>query len=205
MRPVPFTSTRPSWLASSGANVTTSTTLTATPGTEAPPRPACCPSGFPCRHVVRGARGDSRRHFRAAVALQKFQAQLLAHEGGRRFAQLPPPRWRTAGWRTAPRALARIGGKKRGRRNQQGGAVLLHQETNRLGFGGVGMIDHATAGDYREPQRGGEAERVEKREHAGDAVAFGNPENLRHPVYIGDDAVVREHYALGRAGAAAGE
>ena len=62
------------------------------------------------------------------------------------------------------------------------------------------MVDHAAAGEQREPDGHGEAEGMEERQHADDAVAGVDPEELGDGFDIGDQVVVREHDALGNAG-----
>ena len=57
--------------------------------------------------------------------------------------------------------------------------VLLGQLADGLGVHRVGVIDDAEAGDQREPQRAGEAERVEERQHADQHVLRVHVEDLR--------------------------
>src|ERR1019366_107789 len=69
----------------------------------------------------------------------------------------------------------------------------------------VGVVDHAAAVEQRKPDGHGETEGVEERQHAHDAVARVEREELRDGVDIADQVVVREHDAFGDAGGSAGE
>src|ERR1035438_5598209 len=74
-----------------------------------------------------------------------------------------------------------------------------------MGVGGVGVVDDAAAGEQREPDGDGEAEGVEEGQHADDAVAGIDPEELGDGFDIANQVVVGEHDALGDAGGSAGE
>ena len=48
-----------------------------------------------------------------------------------------------------------------------------------VGVDGIGVIDDAASGEQREPEGDGVAEGVEEGQHADDAVAGSDPEDLR--------------------------
>jgi len=80
-----------------------------------------------------------------------------------------------------------------------------NQVADGLGVERVGMKDHADAMRHRHPERGHEAKRMEERQNAQYFVTAIEHEDLRHLANVGEQIVMREHYAFGFAGAAAGE
>ena len=81
----------------------------------------------------------------------------------------------------------------------------MDQLSDGAGIGGVGVVDHAAAGEQREPDGHGEAEGMEEGQDADDAVAGVDPEELGDGFDLADQVVVGEHDALGSAGGSAGE
>src|SRR5450759_3084672 len=156
--------------------------------------------------VVGSVDGHCRGHLGAAVAFQQFHAELFAERIGGRLAQLLGAHQDVAqAGEFLGRAFANIGGAEGGSGEQQGGLVLVDEFSDGAGIGGIGVVDHAAAGEQREPDGHRETERMEKRQHAHDAVAGVDPEELGDGFDLADQVVVGEHDALGDAGGAAGE
>ena len=116
--------------------------------------------------------GHHRGHLGAAVAFQQFDAELLAERVGDGLAEFLGAHQHVAqAGEFLGGALAGVGGAEGRRGEQQRGLVLLHQLADGAGVGGVGVVDHAAAGEQREPDGHGEAEGMEEGQHADDAVA----------------------------------
>ena len=81
--------------------------------------------------------------------------------------------------------------------------VLGRQLANGVCVHRIGVVDDAKAADRREPDRSGEAERVEERKHAEQHVGRLELEQLADRVDVREDVAVREHDAFGRSGAPA--
>ncbi len=154
------------------------------------------------RHVHR----DHRRRLRHAVPFQQVEAVLLPEGARNTWLQLLaahdriPQRGELLA--RAPADVGRIEGR---RGHQQAGAVALHHLANRLGVGRVRMVGHAASAHQREPQRAGEPEDMKERQHTHDPLFRGHIENPRQRLDVGENIVVRQHHALGHAGASAGE
>ena len=207
MRLEPFTSNRPSVLGGSGSNVTGSTMRAATPGSGWPDGAGLIAGlGVLAGAEIGNVDGHHRRHLGAAVAFEQFDAEFFAEGVGDGLAEFLGAHQDVAqAGEFLGGALAGVGGAERRSGEQQGGLVLLDQLSDGAGVGGVGVVDHAAAGEQREPDGDGEAEGMEEGQHADDAVAGVDPEELGDGFDLADQVVVGEHDALGDAGGSAGE
>ena len=145
-----------------------------------------------------------RRHFGHAVAFQQIDAEGFLEFLAQRLAQFFRAHHHEAQRRELfPRALAHIRSAERGRGKQERAFVFVNQFADDFRVGRIGMIDHSSAGEQRQPDGGHEAERVKQRQHSDDAVALVEREELQHGVDVGRQVEVREHDAFRHSGAAA--
>ena len=163
----------PYW-AAAARSVTGSTIRAATPGSGWPTVPGLLPVCV-SRPALKFGRvdGHDRRHLGAAVAFEQIDAEFFAERGGhaaRAVSRRPPAR--SAGWRILRRCTCAC--RWRRRSGVESSSVALYfcdQLADGRGVGRVGMVDHAAAGEQREPDGHGEAEGMEEGQHADDAVA----------------------------------
>ena len=157
-------------------------------------------TGDAVRHVDR----HDRRHFGAAVAFERRDAVLLFVFARQRLTQLFRADDRVfQALELLGRALPQIRAAERRRRDHQRDFVFLDELADRARIHRIRVIDDAEAVEQRQPQRAGEAERMEERKHAEHAVFAGHPVDLADAFDVGQDVAMRQHHALRRAGAAA--
>ena len=153
---------------------------------------------------VRHAHGHDRRHLGAAVPFEQVDAELLLERGRHRFAEF----FRTDNRVTEMRELLFVAfpdirrGKRR-RGDDERPTILERELADRLRIHRIGMVNHAEAGNQRQPQRAGEAERMEERQHAEHDVLSCELKELTGRVDVREHVAMRQHHALGYAGAAA--
>ncbi len=147
-----------------------------------------------------------RRAFGAAVAFERAEAELLLERGGQPLGQLLRRRHHHAqAAEILRRAAAHVELQERRRRQQERQGVLADQRADGFGIERVGMVRHPHAQHRRQAKRAREAEGMEERQDAHEAVASVQAEDLFELLDVRADVVVAEHHALGIARAAAGE
>ena len=153
---------------------------------------------------VRRVHRYHRRHFGHAVAFHQVDAEHLLEFLAHRLAKFFRADDDVAQRRELfPRALAHIRSAKGGRRKQKCSVVFMDQLADDFRVGRIGMIDHSSAREQRQPDGGHEAERMKQRQHADDAIALVERENLQYGIDVGRQVEVREHDALRHSRAAA--
>ena len=147
-----------------------------------------------------------RRGFSRAVALHRSQPETILERRGqalRQFLRAGQDKLDTA--KLFRRAGADVNLQECRCGQQKRYPVLAHQLADAAAIDRVWVIHRARAEQRRQPQRAGEAERVEKRQDAENPVIPIQRKRLANLLNVRDDVVVREHHALGCAGAAARE
>ena len=102
-------------------------------------------------------------------------------------------------------AAAHVGLQERGRSDEERDLVLLNQRADDLRVEWIGVEDHADALHRGQPKPGGESEGMKEGQDAENLVAAAEHEDLADLADVRHDVEVREHDALGIAGAAAGK
>ena len=147
-----------------------------------------------------------RRAFRRAVTFERPDAEILLECVGetlRQFFCAGDDQLQTA--KILRRHTAHVELQKRRRGQQDGDGIFSDEGAHRPGIERVGMIHHARADGGGHAQRDREAEGMEKRQDAEHAIMVREIQDVTELLKIRENVVMREHHALGFAGAAAGK
>ena len=149
---------------------------------------------------------DDRRALRAAVALERTDTELVLEGKGDALLKLL-----SADEHVLQRAealglaAAHVGLQKSGRGDEECDVVLLDKRADGLCVERIDVEDDSDALDCGQPEPGHETEGVKEGQDAKNLVTAIEHEHLVDLADIRHDVEVREHDALGIAGAAAGK
>ncbi|MDW8309236.1 MAG: hypothetical protein RMK20_07665, partial [Verrucomicrobiales bacterium] len=177
------------------------TIRTLTPGNAAAPA-----ANLPQAHGAEVARvgGDHGRALGAAVAFDRSHTEFFLNGRSQRLWQFLRAGHHNSQTPEIPRlATAQVDLQEARRGHEVGDAVAPDQFADRLGVERIWMISHAHAQQCRGNQRGGKPERMEEWQDAKKPILRVQVEHLPQLLGVGGDVVMREHYALRLAGAAA--
>src|SRR5690348_13920603 len=156
--------------------------------------------------IVVGVDSDGGGTFRAAVSFKRADAEAVfksQSDALGQFFRADEDELQAA--EILGLAAANIGLEESGRGEEKSDFVFADQLADGGHVERAVMIDNADAEDGGEPERDREAERVEKRQDAEEAIGWIEHERLAHLVDVGGDVEMRKHHAFGIAGAATGE
>jgi len=156
--------------------------------------------------VIPGVHGHGGRAFGAAVAFEGPDAKAFLKRGGEALGQFfgagdDEPQ----AAEILRRGAAQVDLQERRGGEHHGGPVLAHGRAHAPGIQRVRIKNDAGAQHHRQAERDGEAEGMEEGQDAQQPLRFVEGDDLAALLDVGEKVELREHHALGLAGAAAGK
>ncbi len=155
---------------------------------------------------VRQTQGNQWSQFGSAIALERANAVLVGKGiGNLTFQLLRSCDHQAQAGEVLFFCAAHVSGEKGRGGQQQSRFMLAHQLGDRRRLHRVDVVAGRETAQQRQPECGGETERMEEGERAADVVLRRGCSYGADRLQIGDDVVLAEHDALRFAGAAGRE